>query len=65
MNKYIILVEIEVNLKNSDRNGRKYISVETKYSFSVQTRKTHIKGKEISNLEGNLNSFLFQWNTNR
>ena len=45
MNKYIILVEMEVNFKNSNRNGRKYIAIETKYSYSVQTRKTHIKGK--------------------
>ena len=38
-------VEIEVDFKNSNRNGIKYIAIETKYSFSVQTRKTHIKGK--------------------
>lgn len=46
MNKYIILAEIEVNLKNPNRNGRKYIAVETKYSFSVQQEKYTSKGKK-------------------
>lgn len=46
MNKYIILAEIEVNFKNSNRNGRKYIAVETKYSFSVQQEKYTSKEKK-------------------
>lgn len=46
MNKYIILAEIEVNFKISNRNGRKYISVETKYSFSVQQERHTSKEKK-------------------
>ena len=46
MNTCIILAEIEVSFKNSNRNGRKYIAVETKYSFSVQQEKYTSKEKK-------------------
>ena len=46
MNKCIILAEIEVSFKNSNRNSRKYIAVETKYSFRVQLEKKTSKEKK-------------------